>query len=338
MSCATPKRPHPPVPVATDIAIHIIAKDGSDVPLSYWDVWYALLAKTEFNSDLDRLGRQLREMRGSCSSSEAVNRKLSHLRNLQLRLAEAGICLADVLDAIPPELARAESRRAHGRILKHNQRSYELSEPMRTLPAERLCDIALRGMWAHFPVSPTPYYERLRAKFNWRRFHEGNASWGLARQLDAETATAAKLANKGKSAEAFAVLRSVLTVAIKLTDVADDSFGCIGMSFQSAFEDYLDFPRNKTGIAPEAFLTDLLELLIFEDVGFTHDQTDGFFAHLPREEADFCLTYLRGRIPALMAFDLDYQADKTLTLIGQVAVEQKWFDLFESPSAYSATP
>jgi len=102
------------------------------------------------------------------------------------------------------------------------------------------------------------------------------------------------------------------------------------MSFQMAFEDYLAFPRHKTGIAPEAFLTDLLELIIFEDVGFTYGHTDGFFAGLFAQEVDFCLTYLRGRIPALLVLDLDHQAEKTLTLIGQVAAEQKRFELFEA--------
>lgn len=327
---ATPKRHKPPVPIATDLAIQVASQDGRDVPLSYWDVWYALLANAEFEGDLDRLGKRLRELRGGLFHSDAAKRKLSHLRDLQRRLAEAGLCLADVVRAIPQEMAKAESRRAPGRIIRHNQRSYELSEPMRTPPKDRLYDVALRGMWSPFPVSPTAYDESLRAKFNWRRVYEEDDSWGLAKIVDAETETARKLAKKGKLADALAVLRSAMTVAIELPQVADDSFGCIGMSFERAFKDYLAFPRGKTGISSEAFLSDLLELLIFEDAGFTYGHTDGFFGGLPREEADFCLTYLRGRIPALMTFDLDYQAEKALTLIGQVAAEQKRFELFES--------
>lgn len=329
MNTSKPKSAKAFVPVATDVALSVSSKTGGTTRLSYWDVWYVLLAGDRFESDLDRLGLELRGLREGSLCSEHAKRKLSHLRDLQQRLRAAGIGVPDILASLPPELAKAESRRAHGRIIKHNQRSYELSEPMRTLPAERLCDVALRGMWSSFPVSPMPYYERLRARFNWRRLHGEDASWGLAGKLDAETETARKLASKGKTAEAFAVLRSAMTVAIELVQVADDSFGRIGTSFQSAFKDYLDFPRHKTGIAPKAFLTDLLELLIFEDYGFTDGETDGFFAGLPREEAGFCLTYLRGRIPALMALDLDYQAEETLTLIGQVAAEQKRFELFE---------
>jgi hypothetical protein len=333
LEAATPKPPKPAVPVATDIALRLRSPNGGEVPLSYWDVWYALLASDRFEGDLNLLATELRESRGGMFGSDAAERKLSHLRDLQQRLATAGICLADVLAAIPPEMAKAESRRAHGRIIKHNQRSYELSEAMRTLPSERFCDMALRGLWAPFPVSPETYHKRFRAKFNWTRFHGENASWGLAKKLDAATESASKLESDGKYAEAVAALRAILTVTIELVAIADDSFGCIGQSFQDAFERYLAFPRQKAGISSEGFLTDLLELLIFEDYGFTDDPTDGFFATLTGEEGDFCLAYLRGRIPALMAWDLDYQAEEALTLIGQVAAEQKRFDSFEALAA-----
>ena len=327
---AAPKRPKPPIPVATDTAIRMGAKDGSEVPLTYWDVWYALLAKNQFDGDLDRLAGELRRMLKGYSYSDDARRKLSHLRDLQQRLKQAGLGLADVVAAIPPELAKAEQRRAHGRIIKHNQRSYELSEPMRVLPKDRLYEAALSGMWGAFPVSPEPHYTRLRASFNWRRYYEEDDSWSLAKTLDLETASAKKLANAGKFADALAVLRGMMTVTLELAQIADDSYGCIGLSFEFAFKDYLEFPRDETGIAPETFLADLLELLVFEDFGFTYDHTEGYFAGLPTNEAEFCLDYLRGRISALMALDLDYQAEKVLTLIGQVAAEQKRFEMFEA--------
>jgi hypothetical protein len=324
------KSPKAVVPVATDLALSIATSAGDSLSLSYWDVWYALLATDRFEGDLNRLAIELRESRGGLLGSDAAKRKLSHLRDLQQRLAKADIGVSDILAAMPPDLTKAERRRAYGRILKHNQRSYELSEPMRVLPRERLYEIALRGMWGAFPVSPAPYDEELRAAFNWRRCYEEDDSWGLAKKLDAETATAAKLATAGKLAEALAVLRSAMTVALELVQIADDSFGCIGMSFQGAFEDYLAFPRSKTGISPEVFLTDLLELLIFEDMGFTYGHTDGYFAGLPQDEADFCLDYLRGRISALLSWDLDHQAERALTIIGQIAAEQKRLNAFEA--------
>ncbi len=323
------KPPKPIVPVATDLALSIETPDTGKLHLSYWDVWYALLAIDMFAGNLDRLALELRELRGVYRSEDA-KRKLSHLRDLQQRLARAGIGVSDILAALPPDLTKAERRRAYGRIIKHNQRSRELSEAMRILPAERFGDIALRGLWTPFPVSPESYYERLRAKFNWERFHGENASWGLAKKLDAATEAALKLEDKGMFGDALASLRATLTVAIELVEIADDSFGCIGQSFQETFERYLVLPRQKTGVSIEGFLADLLELLVFEDYGFTDGHTDGFFASLSGEEGDFCLAYLRGRLTVLSAWDLDYQAEEALTLIGQVAAEQKRFDSFEA--------
>ena len=327
---AQAKPPRPVVPVGTDLALSIATSAGDNLRLSFWDVWYALLAADRFEGDLNRLAIELRESRRGWLGSDAAKRKLSHLRDLQQRLAETGIGVPDILAALPSDLEKAERRRAYGRIIKHNQRSYELSEAMRTLPKERFCDIALRGLWAPFPVSPQPYYEQLRATFNWRRCYEEDASWGLAKKLDAATAVASKLEDKGKFSEAIAALRATLTVAIELVEIADDSFGCIGQSFQTAFEHYLAFPRQKAGISSEGFLTDLLELLIFEDYGFTCGHADGFFATVTAEEGDFCLAYLRARIPALQTWDLDYQAERALTIIGQIAAEQKRFDSFEA--------
>jgi hypothetical protein len=238
--------------------------------------------------------------------------------------------VSDILAALPPDLATTERRRAYGRIVKHNQRSYELSDAMRTLPAERFRSIALRGLWAPFPVSPQPYHDQLRAKFKWGRCYGEDDSWELARKLDAAVAAACKLEDEGDFAEAFAALRATLTVAIELIAIADDSFGRIGQSFKDAFKLYLAFPRQKVGVPPQGFVADLLELLVFEDYGLTEGCTDGFFASLPSEEGEFCLAYLRGRIPAWLAWDLDYQAEAALTLIGQIAAEQKRFDSFEA--------
>jgi len=288
-----------------------------------------LLAHERYNGDLDQVGLALRQQRECVLPTDHPQRKLSHLRDLQQRLVAAGIGVPKIVSALHPAMAAAERRRAYGRIIKHNQRSYELSAPMRTLPEERLYAIALRGLWAPFPASPQPFYAQLRATFNWERFHGKHASWGLARKLDAATAFARQLRHAGKFADALAALRSIMTVALELVQQADDSCGCIGMSFHYAFDDYLAIPRDKAGIAPEAFLTDLLELLLFEDAGFTYGRTDGFFARVSRADAQFAITYLRGRIHVLTALDLDCQAAKALTLIGQIAAEQKWFELFE---------
>lgn len=200
------KPPKPPVPVATDLALSIATPAADKLPLSYWDVWYALLAADRFEGDLNRLAIELRTLRGGMLGSDAAKRKLSHLRDLQHRLTKAGLDVSDILAALPPNLAKAERRRAYGRIIKHNQRSYELSEAMQTLPAEKFCNIALRELWAPFPVSPQPFYEQLRAKFNWRRCYEEDASWDLDYQADRALTIIGQIAAGQKRFNSFEAL------------------------------------------------------------------------------------------------------------------------------------
>ena len=54
-----------------------------------------------------------------------------------------------------------------------------------------------------------------------------------------------------------------MTVVIELLGMADDSFGCIGDSFQKGIATYLKIPPEKTGIDEEVFFSDLLDFLIW---------------------------------------------------------------------------
>ena len=59
------KPPKAVVPVATDLALSIATPAAGKLPLSYWDVWYALLAIDRFEGDLNRLANELRTLRGA---------------------------------------------------------------------------------------------------------------------------------------------------------------------------------------------------------------------------------------------------------------------------------
>ncbi len=323
----------PPIPVGTDVAFNLSGLDDRKSQMSYWDLWFLLVTADGFSNDLDQLAQHFRKERKGHFGKEDAKRKLSHLRDLQQRLMTVEILPETVLKTVNPTLLNAEKRRAPGRILKHNERVHERSYAMRHLPEERLYRQASHGQWPHFPISPESFAERFRQRFRWNTFYGENASHGLASKLDAETARAQKLLDKSEIVKAQAMLRSLLTVAIELIEIADDSYGAIGDSFQEAFQLYLEIPHQKTGIATEIYWADLLEFLIWEDYGFTDDQTDGYFAKLTTAETDFCLDFLCTRITALQAIDLDYQAEAALTLKGQIVAEQKRFDLFETLAA-----
>lgn len=323
-------KPKRPVPVGTDTACMVSSNSvGVELPMSYWDLWFAIVTVNDYDGDLDRLAGHFREERSRSLSREAATGRLSHLRDLQSRLGEAGVSIAAVLEAASPDLVKQEERRAVGRVLKYNERQYERSVAMRCTPQDRLYPAVLRQHWSQFPVSPELYADRLAKRFNWDRFYGENASHGLARKLDSETARAEKLLAKDAVAEALAMLRSLMAVAVELIAIADDSYGAIGDSFQEAFKLYLRLPWRESGIEGEVLLRDLIDFLTWEDYGLTYRQADGYFAGLSMAETDFCLAHLRKRYTELMALDLDYQAEEALTLTGQVVAEQQRFELFE---------
>jgi hypothetical protein len=322
---ATPKKD---LPVGTDTAVDLSGAQGDAVEFSFWDLWYALVAVSDFDGDLEQLAEALRtQRRATLLHREDAVRKLSHLRDLQQRLREAGITVDQIVSA-NPALSSVEKRRAPGRILKHNERQYERSAPMHGLPRDREERAARRGKWPRFPVSPEPFADQIASGFR-AQFYSERQSLKIADRLGRFTQKAAALIDRGNIADGHALLRAVLTAAMEITDRADDSFGAIGEAFGCAWEKYLDVPWREAGLSDETFLADLLEFLIWDDYAFTWRRTTGYFERLSPEQAEVCYTYLNRRVAELRALDLDYQSEKALALLGQVAAEQESFLMFE---------
>jgi len=318
------------IPYGTDTALVVKPPARGDLVLSFWDLWMVLAGREAPGGNLDALARELRARRdGGSSGREDMIAKLSHLREFQRRLGDAGVDEAVVLAAAGP-LAASESRRARGKVLEKPPRQAERSQAMDSTPADRGMTFALRGLWDRFPVSPAPTAAEIRAQFKTRGFYTEAQSFSVSRRLDRYVERGRKLAARSRHGEALAVFRAVLTGTIEiLTEGADDSCGVIGDTFQQAFEEYLDLPLDRTGIRSDLFLQDLLSLLIWEDYGLTYRRTHGYFARRAKEEGQWCIDFLRQEIGRLKSDDLDYQAEKALTLLGQVAWEQRRYELFE---------
>lgn len=316
-------------PMGTDLALTLPEEEGAPLTLSYWDLWLTVVAAKDYRGDLSRLAKHLAgETEGFSSGRRSAERKLSHLRDYQRRLTEAGRTNDQVL-AAAGDLAKTELRRARQRILQDTEREREWSRAMHQTPRACRLEHALRGAWPHFPVSPQADATRIRSQFK-KDFYGEKASFGVARKLDHFLDNADKLLKAEQHAKAQALLRAWLTVVIELMARADDSFGCIGQSFHRAFTTYLSIPLANTKIDESVFFADLLTLLIWEDYGFTWRQTEGYFRSLSREQGDWCMGFLRQQIEELRGDVLFYQSEKALTLLGQVAGEQERFELFES--------
>jgi hypothetical protein len=293
-------------------------------------VWFALVAAKECQGDLGQLGERLAdETVVAHHGRDSAERKGCHLRDLQERLASAGLTVEDVVTAAG-ELAQKELRRARERVLKPTEREREWSKAMRDTPRERRWAQALRGAWPQFPIDPRPYAKEIGAQFKTAKFYGENASFGVVRKLDAFLDRADNLVAAERFADAQALLRAWMTVVIELMARADDSFGCIGDCFRRGLAAYLKLPLDRTGIEEPVFFSDLLTLLIWEDYGFTWGHTEGYFQGLTRAQGDWCIAFLRQQIDGLRADRLTYPSEKALTLLGQVVAEQDRFDDFES--------
>ena len=324
-----PKPAKKPTPLGTDTAITLPVAKGKPILLTYWDLWFALVAVRDCGGDFVPLADRIKERKSFFSiDRRAVERKRSHLRDLEKRLSDVGLTAEDVV-AAAGDLARSEIRRARSRVLEHSEREREWSQAMRNTPRKRRFEHALRGFWPRFPASPEPYAEEIGSHFESRDFYPERASFGLSSTLDRYVVQANNLSKSGKSAEALALLRAWMTVVIELMSHADDSFGSIGMSFDDGFAAYLKIPLDGTGIDEDVFFPDLLDFLIWEDYGLTDDRIEGYFKGLTPAQGDRCIEHLRRRIGELKEDDLEYQSEEALTLLGRVVAEQDRFDEFE---------
>src|SRR5947209_2035 len=132
-----------PIPLGTDPALALPTSKGKALSLTFWDVWFALVAVRAFGRDFRRLADGLKQRETSSLDRGAVEGKRSHLRDLEGRLAATGLAAWDVV-AAAGDLARGEVRRARSRVLGHSERQYERSEPMRNTPRERRFEHATR--------------------------------------------------------------------------------------------------------------------------------------------------------------------------------------------------
>ena len=324
-----------PAPAGLECALALSVPSKPALALSYWDLWFALVADADFAGSWERFVEHLRAQKATGTARDLVERKLSHLRDLQQRLRQAGVELRDVLEQA--DRSPVAVRRARHQVLERTPRAAEWSDAMRHTPRQRHYAYALRGLWPYFPVSPASYAERLAAQFHTHRWFSANQSFGLARKLDAFVADAANRLQHAQYAQAQAMLRAFLTVVIELMEVADDSFGCLGDSFRDGFTKYLALPRDTTGIEATVFFHDLLTLLIWEDYGLTYEQTDGYFEGLTPDEGDLCIEYVQQQMEELRGDDLDYQYEEALTLLGQIVAEQNRFERFAELARHMGT-
>ncbi|MBE2202522.1 MAG: hypothetical protein IAE79_28180 [Anaerolinea sp.] len=287
-----------------------------------WDLWFLVVLLNEFDGDWQKM---INHLRHHISNHDTIEAQLSHLRHLQETMQQAGLDPISVLGPEAMALLKKEKRQAANKILKQelpwNDKSYWMIHTPRYVREER----SRRGYWPHFAVSPEIYAQPLAALFKTHGYYEEDQSFALERKLSAHLD---KQEKKASVPQLAALYRAFLTVMLEKIEIVDDSYGVIGDLYGDVLTGYMGLPRDEIGVPLPIFLQDLVELVVWEDYGFTDDEVEEFMASLSPEEASMMRPILRDQWSELAALDLPYQAEKALTLLGLLAVEQEWFSQF----------
>src|SRR4051794_29736254 len=206
-----------PTPLGPDLALTLPTTRGKALELSYWDLWFALVAVTAHDGDLDRLAERIKNEKGFFYDRDSIERKRWHLRDLKRRLGVVSVTPNQIVNAAG-DLTRTERRRAITKVTESCDRASAWSEPMRNTPRKWRFAHALRGYWDRFPVSPQPYEAKIGAHFQSKGFYPESMSFKIARTLDHYAEEAGSLLRAGKAAEDQALLRGWMVVIIELME------------------------------------------------------------------------------------------------------------------------
>jgi hypothetical protein len=304
-----------------------IALPGADrsFEATYWDLWFVVVLFNEFDGDWEQMIDHFRQKVRAGGGRYSAESMYNHLLHLRQRLAQAELSAEAILGKAGDGLLKKEKRRARRNILERSPTGGEMSEWMIHTPRAIRETRALRGYWPRFPVSPERYADPLARLYKTSGYYTENQSFTLERKLSGFVNKRLKRANL---AEEVALHRAFLTVVLEKIEIVDDSSGVIGDLYDQVFGDYIALPRDELDMPATDFLQDLLELLIWEDYGFTDQKQPAFFAGLAPAEVDLAEIILRTQWHELDELDLVYQSEEALTMLGLLCVEQGLFEQF----------
>ena len=304
-----------------------IAHPGANSPLNvtYWNVWIAMVLTDAFGGDWEKMIGALRNEGKRLYQRDALEGLLNHMRMLRQTLSEAGLNIADILKEADASFLKSQKTKARRKILEMGFRSKERSAWMINTPRKLCKEKAMRGQWDRFPVGPESYAYSLEGLYKSSGYYSENQSFALEGRL---SSFVEKHEARASHAELFALYRSFLTVVVDKMDMVDDSFGVVGDLYEEVFEKYFRLDRTAFDMEPVDFFLDFIELIIWEDYGGTHRHQPDFFAGLSASEVPVVEYILQEEWDELNKLELQYQAEKALTMLGLLYVQHRFFDKF----------
>lgn len=242
-----------------------------DVRWSNWDLWFCVLCVADHGGDWAGLDADITS-RHAVLSCEDGTAKWSHLLDLRERLRSAGLSAAELVAEAAAD--RKVIAKARAKVLKGSLYGRDMTPAMINTPSRRLETRALFGAWPKFPHSPREPYERLAARFNvgHPRYEDGWATRDLAYEISGAESELLDAA-RGEARQSLAVRRAALTIYHQAAESCDDSYGTLGDVAGDALADYVHADWPASGVAPEVFWRDILELCcMLSNYGLLHQR------------------------------------------------------------------
>jgi hypothetical protein len=296
---------------------------------SLWDLWFCAIAVLDHDGDLELLADEfVRRLRapGALSDRHGNEAKLAHMRDLQTRLAGAGLAAAAV--AGPDQVAdRAVTRRAREKVL--NQGLYEgraLTPAMIDTPRRLLVQRARYGSWAGFPCDPGRCFERFRPLVIRKDGVSKGRTFSVVRSLEKRLADLD--GPRRRPPDRLALYRAFHTAGLELADRANDSYGNIGQLRSEAWFTYLSIDWRAIGVDPDVYWRDLCELLLWEPFGLDHQHERSWFGSAAPDDVDRIEATLVELSIEHRAVVLDHEADRALEALADLYVATKTRDRY----------
>ena len=294
--------------------------------VTYWDLWLTIILITQFSGDWESMIEDTRQQaKSDLWKRDRGEGLLNHLRNLRRSLENAGLSPEDILKDATPAFLKKQKPRARRKVIDMEFKEQDESYWMIETPRKQCEERALRGYWESFSVSPLHFATDLTAICESGPYYLEKQTFKLERKLSAFLDKhEARLDLTGQ----LALYRAFLTVLLENMDGVDDSYGVVGDLYENVFNGYYQLDRSLFGLPAEIFFQDLLELLVWEDHGFTYLKQPDFFARLSGPEVPIVEAILHQEWQELGKLELDYQSEKALTMLGLLYAQQKMFEAF----------
>lgn len=297
---------------------------------SLWDLWFCVVAVLDHGGDLGAIGETFVDRLRSpgMDQRDANEAKLSHLTDLQRRLAEKELTATDL--AAPEVIAdKTITRRARekvtGRInLEHRARTPAMVNTPRHVLEHR----ARYGHWSGFPSDPTRFFERFRPTVERKGLVTKGKTFDVGERMEKRLADLD--GPRRTLPDRLALYRAFHTAGLELADAADDSYGVIGEVRTAAWLTYLTIDWRSAGIDPEVYWRDLCELRLWDPYGLSYQHETAWFRSAGKDDVDGIETILLDLEAEHRAVVLDYEADEAAVAIADLYVATGARDRYET--------